>query len=123
MKSFLLFCFLGITFSISADNCDNIKEGFDGLYCLQKVFFQADKELNESYKKLNGMIDSQTKRKLKESQLSWISERNAECSWKDERGSFVNMECAKNKTISRTNFLNDRIRECKSTGCQPSEFR
>jgi len=112
-----------IVSSIHADNCDKIKEGFDGLYCLQKLFFQADKELNESYKKLNSLIDSSTKKKLKELQLTWIKERNTECSWKDERGSFVNMDCAKNKTVSQTNFLNDRIRECKSTGCQPSEFK
>ncbi|MCZ8157687.1 MAG: lysozyme inhibitor LprI family protein [Leptospira sp.] len=123
MKFFTLIFTIFVASSVSADNCDSIKEGFDGLYCLQKVFFQADKELNESYKKLNGLIDASTKKKLKETQLAWIQERNTECSWKDERGSFVNMECAKNKTISRTNFLNDRIRECKSTGCQPSEFK
>lgn len=108
--------------AVFADNCDQVKEGFDGLYCLQKVYFQADKELNDSYKKLNTLIDAKLKKKLKETQLTWIQERNTECSWKDERGSFVNMDCAKNKTVSRTNFLNDRIRECKSTGCQPSEF-
>lgn len=123
MKILILVTSLLLTSTLNADNCDNIKEGFDGLYCLQKVFFQADKELNDSYKKLNSMIDASTKKKLKASQLDWIQERNSECSWKDERGSFVNMECAKDKTVSRTNFLNDRIRECKSTGCQPSEFK
>ncbi|MDZ4726098.1 MAG: lysozyme inhibitor LprI family protein [Leptospira sp.] len=108
---------------IFSDNCDKVKEGFDGLYCLQKVYFQADKELNESYKKLNSMLDKKTKAVLKESQLAWINERNTDCSWKDDRGSFVNMDCATNKTISRNNFLKDRIRECKSTGCKPSEFK
>lgn len=99
MKFFALIFTIFVASSVSADNCDSIKEGFDGL------------------------IDATTKKKLKETQLAWIQERNTECSWKDERGSFVNMDCAKNKTISRTNFLNDRIRECKSTGCQPSEFK
>ncbi|WP_108977058.1 lysozyme inhibitor LprI family protein [Leptospira ryugenii] len=120
---FFCFSFLFLIQPAFADNCDKVKEGFDGLYCLQKVFFAADKDLNDAYKKLNTLLDKNAKSKLKEGQLKWINERNTECSWKDERGSFVNMECATTKTISRTNFLNDRIRECKSTGCQPSELK
>ncbi len=42
------------------------------------------------------------------------------CSYSDGRGFFVNMECATRTTVERVQFLNDRLRECSSTGCQPS---
>ncbi|TGN18750.1 lysozyme inhibitor LprI family protein [Leptospira idonii] len=121
-KFFAISLLLGFYSYLSADNCDHPKDDFDGLYCLNKVYLQADKDLNEAYKKLNSSLDGEAKKKLKQFQLSWIQTRNNECSWKDERGFFVNMLCATNKTVDRTNFLNSRIRECKSTGCQPSKL-
>ncbi|BDA79024.1 hypothetical protein LPTSP3_g19540 [Leptospira kobayashii] len=123
MKTILVGIFVLVAgSSLYADNCDHPKDDFDGLYCLNKVYIQADKDLNDAYKKLNSSLAADAKKKLKEFQLYWIQSRNSECSWKDERGFFVNLSCAANKTISRTDFLNARIRECKSTGCQPSRL-
>ena len=104
--------------SISADNCEKPKNDFDGLYCLNKIYITADKELNDSYKKHVSKLEPSMKITLRDGQRKWMESRNSECSWKDERGFYVNMQCATDKTVERRNFLDDRYRECVAVGCQ-----
>jgi uncharacterized protein YecT (DUF1311 family) len=118
MKKILIGLLLALPTFAFADNCNNPSNSFDGLYCLNKVYIQADKDLNTSYKSLRKYLKSSEKSKLKKGQITWIKDRNASCSYHNDRGFFVNLRCAKNMTVDRTNFLNDRIRECKATGCQ-----
>lgn len=121
-KLFLIafICFFGSAFANSA--CDHPKNDFDGLYCLNKVYQEADKELNENYKKLNAKLDSDGKKSLKSTQLAWIEERNNKCSKRESAEFFVNLNCATSMTIQRSQFLQDRIRECASAGCQNSKL-
>ncbi len=123
MKKFmlaLLLCASGSAFANSA--CDTPRNDFDGLYCLNKVYQEADKELNANYKKLAAKLDANGKQSLKSSQLSWINERNQSCSKKDSSGFYVNLDCATHTTIERAQFLQDRVRECVSAGCQNSKL-
>lgn len=108
--------------SWGAQNCDKPINDFDGLYCLTKVYLEADKELNNSYTKLNKVLNSTQKSKLKRGQLAWIRERNDQCSYNNDEGFFVNMNCATRTTTSRVNFLNDRIRECSAGSCRDSRL-
>lgn len=116
----LLLCASGSAFANSA--CDSPKNDFDGLYCLNKVYQAADKELNENYKNLSAQLDSNGKKALKSGQLSWITERNSSCSKREADGFYVNLNCATTTTIKRAQFLQDRIRECSSAGCQNSKL-
>ncbi|WP_312435635.1 lysozyme inhibitor LprI family protein [Janthinobacterium sp.] len=116
----LLVCASGSAFANSA--CDTPRNDFDGLYCLNKVYQEADKELNANYKKLAARLDADGKQALKSGQLSWISERNQSCSKKDGSGFYVNLDCATTTTIKRAQFLQDRVRECSSSGCQNSKL-
>lgn len=102
--------------------CDQPRDDFDGLYCLNKVYQEADKELNENYKALVGQLDADGKAKLKKGQIAWIKTRNSECSRKDDSGFYVNLSCATETTISRAQFLKDRSRECVSSGCMNSKL-
>lgn len=115
-----LFSFSALALANSA--CDQPRDDFDGLYCLNKVYQEADKELNENYKVLVGQLDADGKVRLKKGQIAWIKERNSECSRKDDSGFFVNLNCATEKTISRAQFLKDRSRECVSSGCMNSKL-
>lgn len=124
MKKFMLalmLCASGSAFANSA--CDTPRNDFDGLYCLNKVYQEADKELNANYKNLAAKLDANGKQTLKSGQLSWISERNQSCSRKDSSGFYVNLNCATNTTIKRAQFLQDRVRECSSSGCQNSKLQ
>jgi len=38
--------------------CDKPHNDFDGLYCLDKVYQQADVDLNAAYTSLHGKLDS-----------------------------------------------------------------
>lgn len=116
----LLVCASGSAFANSA--CDTPRNDFDGLYCLNKVYQEADKELNANYKTLAARLDANGKQALKSGQLSWISERNQSCSKKDGSGFYVNLDCATTTTIKRAQFLQDRVRECSSSGCQNSKL-
>ena len=108
--------------SWGAQNCDKPINDFDGLYCLTKVYLEADKELNNSYTKLNKVLNSQQKTTLKRGQLAWMRDRNDQCSYNNDEGFFVNMGCATRVTTERVNFLNDRVRECNAGSCRDSRL-
>lgn len=119
------FILAATTFSVAAfanSACDKPRNDFDGLYCLNKVYQEADAELNANYKKLMAKLDATGSAALKKGQLAWISERNSSCSRREGDGFFVNLDCATNQTISRAQFLQDRYRECVSSGCQNSKL-
>lgn len=123
MKRLVLVALLsvsGMAFANSA--CDKPKNDFDGLYCLNKVYQEADKELNENFQKLSGKLDAEGKKALKKGQLAWIRDRNGTCSRKDDNRFFVDLDCATDTTIARAQFLQDRVRECASAGCQNSKL-
>jgi uncharacterized protein YecT (DUF1311 family) len=102
--------------------CDRPRNDFDDLYCLNKVYQEADAELNTNYKKLIAKLDASGAAALKKGQLSWISQRNSSCSRREGDGFFVNLNCAASQTIYRAQFLQDRYRECISSGCQNSKL-
>ena len=123
MKKFLLALLVlasGSAFANSA--CDTPRNDFDGLYCLNKVYQEADKELNANYKALAAKLDAAGKQKLKSGQLAWIGNRNQNCSKRESSGFYVNLDCATQTTIERAQFLQDRVRECVSAGCQNSKL-
>ncbi|WP_350560961.1 lysozyme inhibitor LprI family protein [Psychrobacter sp. CAL346-MNA-CIBAN-0220] len=108
--------------SWGAQNCDKPINDFDGLYCLTKVYLEADKELNSSYEKLAKRLNTKQKATLKRGQLAWMRERNDRCSYNDEDGFYVNMGCATRTTTERVNFLNERVRECAAGSCRDSRL-
>ena len=116
----VLLCASASAFANSA--CDTPRNDFDGLYCLNKVYQEADKELNANYKKLSAQLDASGKQKLKSGQLAWIANRNQNCSKREASGFYVNLDCATQTTIERAQFLQDRVRECVSAGCQNSKL-
>ena len=103
-------------------NCDKPVNDFDGLYCMNKLFVEADKELNQNYAEVVRKLDVEGKSSLKESQLYWIKQRNEQCSRKEKGEFFVNMRCVTEETISRSDFLKSRLRECVSSGCRNSKL-
>lgn len=127
-KSFaFIICFIGFLVLLqphsNAQGCQNPRDSFDDLYCLNRVYVQADADLNTIYKKLSQRLSVSARQVLKRYQLAWIQQRNATCSFSDNRGFYVNIRCASEMTVERTNFLNDRYRECISVGCLPNKLR
>ena len=125
-------CFMKIRFftavllvsgsALANEACDKPKNDFDGLYCLNKIYQEADKELNSNYQILVPLLNSVGKSQLKSSQLSWLRSRNSNCSRREGDSFLIDMQCATDTTISRLQFLQDRIRECKSSGCLNSKL-
>ena len=122
-KLCLLLSLLAPLAVLANSNCDKPVNDFDGLYCLNKVYGEADKELNQKYSQLAGKLDASGKAALKQGQLAWMKDRNSQCSKHDETGFLVNLGCATRITVARVDFLQSRIRECNSSGCQNSKLQ
>lgn len=123
MKIIIYIVAMIVTGSATAGSaCDTPKNDFDGLYCLNKIYQESDNELNRNYKTLTALLDKRGTTQLKRTQLDWIQHRNKDCARHDDDGFFVNLQCATGTTIERAHFLQDRIRECRSSGCLNSKL-
>lgn len=65
MKLIILFFVFLMSTSVFASNCDNPRDDFDGLYCLNKVYQEADNELNVAYQTLRSFLTSSEKKTVK----------------------------------------------------------
>ncbi len=118
-----MLCFLlGINTAFANSACDNPRNSFDGLYCLNKVYQEADAELNRNYQSLRKKLNAEGRKKLKKGQIAWMRKRDSNCSRHEGNDFFVNLDCATSTTIKRSQFLQNRIRECKSAGCLNSRL-
>jgi uncharacterized protein YecT (DUF1311 family) len=113
---------LGSGSALANSNCDNPRNDFDGLYCLNKVYQEADVELNSIYKQLVAKLDKSGRASLKASQLQWMDKRNLQCSKRENDDFYVNLDCATDMTVRRAQFLQNRLRECNSSGCMNSRL-
>jgi uncharacterized protein YecT (DUF1311 family) len=106
----------------AAMSCNQPGSDFDRLYCENKVFMQADVDLNAAYGKLRARLSPADQQTLKVRQRAWIQQRNSQCSRSDGTAVLVNLGCADQMTIDRTNWLGDRLRECTSSGCRSARL-
>jgi uncharacterized protein YecT (DUF1311 family) len=97
--------------------CDKPRNDFDGVYCLSKIYQQADQDLNDSYARLRQQLNPAEENELRSGRLAWLRNRDAECSRHEPEGFYVNLACATKVTIARNQFLENRYRECISSGC------
>ena len=97
--------------------------GFYEFYCKDKLYIQADKDLNTAYNDLAKQLSVADRKTLKSVQLDWMRERDSSCIEERDDEILLLVNCRLNRTIKQTQFLQDRLRECKSTGCQPSRLR
>ncbi|AOY94398.1 hypothetical protein BKK79_20790 [Cupriavidus sp. USMAA2-4] len=94
--------------------CDKYRTSYDKTYCFAKLFVESDKELNAVYGELRGVIKEGPKQKLKDTQLDWIKYRDASC----ESSGSINVDCNYRVNRARTEYLRDRLRECKAGTCR-----
>lgn len=91
--------------------CDKYNTSYDKTYCFSKLFVESDKELNTVYKDLKNGLKPDMKKKLTEIQREWISYRDNVC---QEQAETIDVDCNYNVNKKRTDFLRDRLRECKT---------
>lgn len=119
MKNILLLSVLLFAGSAYADNCDSVRNTYDDIYCTNKLYASADDELNRNYQALRAKLSNQQKSLLKSSQLQWIRERDESCT--TDTG--VNVNCRLETTVERNQWLQERLRGCKTIGCKTSTLR
>lgn len=118
MKKFaVLLSVVMLPMAAHAAGCAKPRNAFDQVYCAGNVFSQADHDLNQKYSSLRTRLNPAQQAALKSGQLGWLKQRDEQCSEEKDNGYFVNLDCAVNMTQQRLAFLQERERECNSTGC------
>jgi uncharacterized protein YecT (DUF1311 family) len=105
-----------------AAGCAKPRNAFDQVYCAGNLFSQADRDLNQEYTRLRQHLNAAQQSSLKSGQIAWIRQRDDQCSERKASGYFVNLDCAVDTTQKRMAFLQERERECTSTGCVDSKL-
>ena len=83
----------------------------DQLACLDKKFVVADKQLNDSYKRLMSTMDDARKAALKKEQVSWIKDKEAKCAKAGQENAGSQLEavqisyCKVQMTEQRVSYL------------------
>lgn len=106
-----------------AENCDQTRNSYDAVHCDNKVYANADNELNKIYKELRTKLNASQKTILKQSQLAWIRDRDSSCSSESNVGTVISTRCQLNKTQERNSWLRERLRECNTVGCKTNSLR
>ncbi|WP_296257840.1 MULTISPECIES: lysozyme inhibitor LprI family protein [unclassified Pseudomonas] len=107
---------------VQAAGCAQPRNAFDQVYCVSNLFSQADRDLNQEYTALRKHLNPTQQSALKAGQVAWIKQRDNDCSEEKSSGYFVNLACAVETTQQRMAFLQERERECTSTGCVDSKL-
>jgi len=116
-----LFAFGLLAFAGSAQaqgECDKYRTSYDKTYCFAKLFLESDKELNAVYNELRAAAKEPARSELKDTQLQWIRHRDASC----ESSGAINVDCNFRVNRERTEYLRDRLRECKAGTCRADKI-
>lgn len=105
-----------------AAGCAKPRNAFDQVYCAGNEFSQTDRDLNTAYGNLRKLLNPAQQNSLKTGQVAWIKERDDQCSYEKPNGYYVNLTCAVALTRLRLDFLKERERECRSTGCEDGKL-
>ena len=104
---------------LAAGECDKYTTSYDRTYCFSKLFIESDNELNAVYKDLRKAIPGSTKDQLASVQREWMQHRDAVC--QPQQGT-INVDCNYKLNRERTEYLRDRLRECKTGACRPDQI-
>jgi uncharacterized protein YecT (DUF1311 family) len=116
IKYLLLATFVIATQSaFAAGECDKYTSSYDRTYCFSKLFVESDKELNTVYTELRAAIKEPAQKALTGVQRDWIKHRDQSC--QPEAGT-INVDCNYDVNRKRTEYLRDRLRECKAGTCR-----
>lgn len=100
----------------AAGECDKYRTSYDKTYCFSKLFVESDTELNTVYKELRDKIgEGAARQHLTETQRAWIKYRDGAC--QPEAGT-IDVDCNYEVNRLRTDYLRDRLRECKAGTCR-----
>ena len=101
--------------ALAQGECDKYTTSYDRTYCFSKLFVESDKELNSVYNELRGAIKETAKKQLTEAQRDWMKYRDQTC---QSSPGTINVDCNYEVNRKRTEYLRDRLRECKTGTCR-----
>ena len=76
---FIALAILSLAFRAHAGECDDPKSSEEIAHCLGKDLRDSDSKINESYKELMGKLSESEKTNLRQTQRTWIKDRDSVC--------------------------------------------
>ena len=105
--------------AFASGECDKYRTSYDRTYCFSKLFLESDRELNEVYTDLRKVIRDETKKQLTLVQREWIRYRDNSC---QPQPGTINVDCNYRVNRERTEYLRDRLRECRAGTCRDDQI-
>lgn len=105
--------------AVATEACEKFTTSYDRTYCMAKLFVESDNELNQVYKELKTYLKGDISKALTTTQRSWIKYRDNLC----ESDGNIAVDCNYEVNHSRSEYLRDRLRECKTGNCQADLIR
>ncbi|HEX7389917.1 MAG TPA: lysozyme inhibitor LprI family protein [Acidiphilium sp.] len=100
--------------STLTEQCGSYRTAYDRTYCVTKLFLKSDQELNTVYGKLESAVAGDTRQGLVQVQRDWIRYRDHAC---EAGAGSIDVVCSYHVNHARTDYLRDRLRECKAGHC------
>ncbi|MDR2861479.1 MAG: lysozyme inhibitor LprI family protein [Syntrophobacterales bacterium] len=105
--------------AIAEGECDKYKTSYDRTYCFAKLFIESDNELNTVYKDLRKVIKTHAREQLTLVQREWMEYRDDIC---QPVAGTINVDCNYRLNRDRTEYLRDRLRECRAGTCRDDKI-
>jgi uncharacterized protein YecT (DUF1311 family) len=99
--------------------CDKYTTNYDRTYCFVKLFIESDNELNAVYRDLRKVIKAPVREQLTLVQREWIKYRDTVC---QPQPGTIAVDCNYRVNRERTEYLRDRLRECRAGTCRDDKI-
>lgn len=111
IKPFLL-AFIGLShLSLALENSPLTTASYAQTDCAAKALLASDKAVKKAYQRLKKQLSPEIAKGLAQTQQDWQRHRDMACG----KG---NIECHYRANRERTQYLQDRLKECKAGACQ-----
>lgn len=98
--------------------CEGLRTEFDTMACLHRTYQEAEQALGTRYQELVSLLDADGRKRLRGGQLAWLKSRNTSCSQRKGTSTLIDPRCMAEVTTARTQWLQERIGECRgAAGC------
>ena len=110
-QTFLILFFIIFAFSNNLHGQNQMELNFEA----KAKYEKSDAELNKTYKKLMGLLDSKFKKRLTETQRIWLKFRDSTCDFESDQyegGSIqplIYFNCLENQTQKRIEDLKNNL--------------
>lgn len=86
--------------------CVTPRNYYDKVYCAAKVYNLLDNALNSAYVDVRKMLTKEQKNALKKVQITWLHDRDNQCTQLEGGSVVMDLGCSKSRTVESLYYIN-----------------